>query len=146
MSVNKCILLGNLGKDPEFRSTQDGREIASFSVATTERWKKKDSDEYTTKTQWHQVVVFQPGLIGTIKKYVKKGTRVYIEDQIQTRKWTDKQGIERYSTEVILNNFNATLKVQPSGKSEDKQSVKDTTQQEFTGAAVVDDLDDDIPF
>ncbi len=108
-SVNKVILVGNLGKDPEIRSTQDGREIASFSIATSETWKDKNSGERKEKTEWHRVVIFSEGLVGVVKNYVKKGSKLYIEGALQTRKWTDKDGHEKYSTEVVLQNFNSTL-------------------------------------
>ena len=105
-SVNKVILVGNLGKDPEIRSTQDGREIASFSIATSETWKDKNSGERKEKTEWHNIVIFNPNLITVVKNYVKKGSKLYIEGALQTRKWTDKDGHERYTTEVVLQNFN----------------------------------------
>ena len=108
-SVNKVILVGNLGKDPEIRNTQDGREIASFSIATSESWKDKNSGERKEKTEWHNIVVFNPQLVGIVKSYVKKGSKLYIEGALQTRKWTDKDGHDRYSTEVVLQNFNGTL-------------------------------------
>src|SRR5277367_5530037 len=108
-SVNKVILVGNLGKDPEIRSTQDGREIANFSIATSESWKDKNTGERKEKTEWHNIVVFNDRLITVIKNYVKKGSKLYIEGALQTRKWTDKDGRDRYTTEVVLQNFNGTL-------------------------------------
>ena len=108
-SVNKVILLGNLGKDPEIRSTQDGREIANLTIATSESWKDKNSGERKEKTEWHRVVIFSEGLVRVAKSYLKKGAKVYIEGALQTRKWTDKDGQEKYSTEIVLQGFNATL-------------------------------------
>src|ERR1700685_1660703 len=102
VSVNKVILVGNLGKDPEIRSTQDGREIASFSLATSQSWKDNATGERKEKTEWHNIVVFNTNLVGVVKNYVKKGSKLYIEGALQTRKWTDKDGRERYSTEVVL--------------------------------------------
>ena len=108
-SVNKAILVGNLGKDPEIRRTQDGRVIANLSVATSESWRDKSSGEKREKTEWHNVVVFNENLAKIVESYLKKGSKVYIEGQIQTRKWQDKQGNDRYSTEIVLQGFNGTL-------------------------------------
>ncbi len=108
-SVNKVILVGNLGRDPEIRNTQDGREIANLAIATSESWKDKMSGERREKTEWHRVVIFNDGLVRTVKNYLKKGAKVYIEGQLQTRKWTDQSGVERYSTEVVLQGFGGVL-------------------------------------
>ena len=108
-SVNKVILIGNLGADPEIRRTQDGRPIANLRVATSESWKDKNTGERKEKTEWHRVVIFSEGLCKIAEQYLKKGSKVYLEGQLQTRKWTDKDNIERYSTEVVLQNFNSTL-------------------------------------
>src|SRR6185312_16505208 len=108
-SLNKVSLIGNLGKDPEIRTTQDGREIANLTLATSESWKDKNTGERRERTEWHKVVVFNEGLVKVIKSYLAKGSKVYLEGQLQTRKWTDKDGVERYSTEIVLQNFNGTL-------------------------------------
>jgi single-strand DNA-binding protein len=108
-SVNKVILVGNLGKDPEIRRTQDGRPIANLSVATSESWRDKATGERKEKTEWHRVVIFSEGLCKIAEQYLKKGAKVYLEGQLQTRKYTDKDGVEKYSTEVVLQNFNSTL-------------------------------------
>jgi single-strand DNA-binding protein len=108
-SVNKVILVGNLGKDPEIRRTQDGRPIANLSVATSENWRDKATGERKEKTEWHRVVIFNEGLCKVAEQYLKKGAKVYIEGQLQTRKWTDQAGVEKYSTEVVLQGFNSTL-------------------------------------
>ncbi len=108
-SVNKVILVGNLGKDPEIRRTQDGRPIANLRVATSETWRDKNSGERREKTEWHSVVIFSEGLCKVAEQYLRKGSKVYIEGQLQTRKWQDQQGQERYSTEVVLQGFGATL-------------------------------------
>lgn len=108
-SVNKVILIGNVGKDPEVRTTQDGREIVSFSLATSENWKDKNSGERREKTEWHRVAVFAPPLVGIIKNYVHKGSKLYIEGALQTRKWTDQSGQEKYTTEVVLQSFNSIV-------------------------------------
>ncbi|MEQ1697355.1 MAG: single-stranded DNA-binding protein [Hyphomicrobiaceae bacterium] len=108
-SVNKVILIGNLGKDPEIRRTQDGRPIANLNVATTESWRDKNTGERKDKTEWHRVVIFSEGLCKVAEQYLKKGAKVYIEGQLQTRKWTDQSGVEKYSTEVVLQGMNSTL-------------------------------------
>ena len=108
-SVNKVILVGNLGKDPEIRRTQDGRPIANLRIATSESWRDKNSGEKREKTEWHSVVIFQEGLCKVAEQYLKKGSKVYIEGQLQTRKWQDQSGQERYSTEVVLQGFGGTL-------------------------------------
>lgn len=108
-SVNKVILVGNLGKDPEIRRTQDGRPIANLRIATSETWRDKNTGERREKTEWHSVVIFSEPLCKVVEQYLKKGAKVYIEGQLQTRKWQDQQGQDRYSTEVVLQGFNGTL-------------------------------------
>jgi single-strand DNA-binding protein len=108
-SVNKVILIGNLGKDPEIRTTQDGREIGNLTIATSETWKDKNSGERKEKTEWHRVTIFSPGLVTIAKQYLKKGSKVYIEGALQTRKWQDQAGQDRYTTEVVLQGFGSTL-------------------------------------
>src|SRR5665648_410478 len=108
-SVNKVILVGNLGKDPEIRRTQDGRPIANLSVATSDTWRDKATGERKEKTEWHRVVIFSEPLCKVAEQYLKKGAKVYIEGALQTRKWTDQAGVEKYSTEVVLQGFNGTL-------------------------------------
>jgi single-strand DNA-binding protein len=108
-SVNKVILIGNLGKDPEIRRTQDGRPIANLRVATTDTWRDKATGERREKTEWHSVVIFNEGLCRVAEQYLKKGAKVYIEGQLQTRKWQGQDGQDRYSTEVVLQNFNGQL-------------------------------------
>jgi single-strand DNA-binding protein len=108
-SVNKVILVGNLGKDPEIRRTQDGRPIANLRIATSETWRDKTSGERREKTEWHSVVIFNENLCKVAEQYLRKGSKVYVEGQLQTRKWQDQQGQERYSTEVVLQGFNGQL-------------------------------------
>ncbi len=110
-SVNKVILVGNLGKDPEIRTTQEGKEIGSFSIATSESWKDKNSGERKEKTEWHRIVVFNPGLMTVVKQYLKKGSKIYIEGSLQTRKWQDQSGQEKYTTEIVLQPFTSTLTI-----------------------------------
>jgi len=108
-SVNKVILVGNVGKDPEIRRTQDGRPIANLSLATSETWRDKSTGERKEKTEWHRVVIFSEPLCKVVEQYVKKGSKLYIEGALQTRKWTDQSGAEKYSTEVVLQGFSGTL-------------------------------------
>ena len=108
-SLNKVMLIGRLGQDPEVRNTQDGRSLCTFSIATSESWNDKNTGEKREKTEWHRVVVFNEGLVNIIQQYVKKGSNVFLEGQLQTRKWEDKDGIEKYTTEVVLQGFNSTF-------------------------------------
>lgn len=108
-SVNKVILVGNLGADPEIRRTQDGRPIANLSVATSESWRDRNSGERREKTEWHRVVIFNEGLCKIAEQYLKKGSKVYLEGQLQTRKWQDQSGQDKYTTEVVLQGFNSSL-------------------------------------
>ncbi|HEY7084203.1 MAG TPA: single-stranded DNA-binding protein [Hyphomicrobiaceae bacterium] len=108
-SVNKVILVGNLGKDPEIRRTQDGRPIANLRIATSETWRDKTTGERREKTEWHSVVVFNEGLCRVVEQYLKKGAKVYIEGSLQTRKWQGQDGQDRYTTEVVLQGFNSVL-------------------------------------
>ena len=108
-SINKVILVGNLGKDPETRAMQNGSEICNLTIATSENWKDKSTGERKEKTEWHRVVIFNENLARIAKEYLRKGSKVYIEGQLQTRKWTNKEGQDQYSTEVVLQNYNGNL-------------------------------------
>lgn len=108
-SVNKVILVGNLGRDPEIRSTQDGQRVANLNLATSESWRDRVSGERKERTEWHRVVIFNERLVEIAEKYLRKGSKIYVEGQLQTRKWTDQQGQERYTTEVALNRFRGEL-------------------------------------
>jgi single-strand DNA-binding protein len=108
-SINKVILVGNLGKDPEIRRTQDGRPIANLRVATSETWRDKTTGEKRERTEWHSVVIFSEGLCRVAEQYLRKGSKVYLEGQLQTRKWQTQDGQERYSTEVVLQNFSSQM-------------------------------------
>lgn len=110
-SVNKVILIGNLGADPEIRRTQDGRPIANLRLATTESWRDRNSGERRERTEWHRVVIFSEGLCRVVEQYLKKGSKVYVEGQLQTREWEDQSGQKRYTTEVVLQNFGGTLQM-----------------------------------
>jgi len=144
-SVNKVIIIGRVGKDPEIRSTQDGREIASLTIATSDNWKEKNTGERKEKTEWHKVLVFSSGLVGVIKQYVKKGSKVYIEGALQTRKWQDQSGADRYTTEVVLQAYGGTLTLLDSrGSSDNASSAPQEQPQADYGAN--DELDSEIPF
>lgn len=120
-SVNKVILVGNLGADPEMKRTQDGRPIANLRLATSESWRDKSSGEQREKTEWHRIVIFSEGLCRVAEQYLRKGSKIYVEGQLQTRKWQDASGQDKYSTEVVLQNFNSVLTMldgRPGGGSE----------------------------
>jgi len=146
-SVNKVILVGNLGKDPEIRSTQDGREIANLTVATSETWKDKSTGERKEKTEWHRVVIFSEGLVKVAKSYLKKGAKVYLEGQLQTRKWTDKDGVERYATEIVMQGFGAAVQILSSPDKAKGDDADDTASAPARSPAPAPELlDDEIPF
>ncbi len=160
-SVNKVTLVGNLGRDPEVRYSQDGAAIVSLSLATSEHWKDRSTGERREKTEWHRVVVFNENLAKVIQNYLKKGSKVYIEGQLQTRKWTDQSGIEKYTTEVVLQRYRGELVILDG---RDGGNKGDGYQQNSDGADVgspsesfnhqggsgisseIANLDDDIPF
>lgn len=156
-SVNKVILVGNLGADPEIRRTQDGRPIANLSVATSESWRDKNTGERKEKTEWHRVVIFNEGLCKVAEQYLKKGSKVYIEGALQTRKWQDKDGRDKYSTEVVLQGFNSTLTMLDGRSGGGGSFGAESGGGEFGSAAPSqrrpvaagggrDDMNDDIPF
>ncbi|MFZ9180924.1 MAG: single-stranded DNA-binding protein [Rickettsiales bacterium] len=150
MSLNKVTLIGNLGQDPEVRSTQNGGEIATFSIATTESWKDKNTGERKDSTEWHRIVIYSQGLVGIAKNYLKKGSKIYIEGSLQTRKWTDNQGIERYTTEVVLKNYNSNLQML-DGRDRSSGSMSDNGYNQSSSAkknndVMIEENDDEIPF
>lgn len=158
-SVNKVILVGNLGKDPEIRRTQDGRPIANLSVATSETWRDKSTGERKEKTEWHRVVIFSEPLCKIVEQYLKKGAKVYIEGALQTRKWTDQSGVEKYSTEVVLQGFNSTLTMlsgggggggnfgsDDSGDFGSSGPASSAPRRAVAAGSRNSDMDDDIPF
>ncbi len=145
-SINKVILVGNLGKDPEVKHSQDGNKIVTFNVATSETWKDK-SGEKKDRTEWHRVVIFSPGLADVAEKYLKKGSKVYVEGQLRTRKWQDASGADKYSTEVVLSGFNAymiMLDKTSGGDFDSSESVGSDAGWDNSDASV--DIDDEIPF
>ncbi len=157
-SVNKVILVGNLGADPEIRRTQDGRPVANLRIATSESWRDKNSGERRERTEWHRVVIFSEGLCRIAEQYLRKGSKVYLEGQLQTRKWEDQSGQERYTTEVVLQGFNSTLTMldSRSGGGMGEGAGGYGSSNEFGQSAPLDrpsgndsfkaDLDDEVPF
>jgi len=162
-SVNKVILVGNVGQDPEVRQFQNGGQVCSFSLATSENWKDKNTGERREKTEWHRISVFSEGLIRVVQSYVKKGSKLYLEGQLETRKWQDQNGQDRYSTEVVLRGFNSTLTMLDSrngggagaGGGYSQESVAYGNQGQGGGGArqmdgppqnFSQDFDDEIPF
>ncbi|HEX4695395.1 single-stranded DNA-binding protein [Sphingomonas sp.] len=173
-SVNKVILVGNLGRDPESRSFQNGGKVVNLRIATSENWKDKNSGERKEKTEWHSVAIFNEGLANVAERYLRKGSKVYIEGALQTRKWTDQAGVEKYSTEIVLQGFNSVLTMldgapgQGGGGGSSGGSGRDdwsggsgggndfgggrggqsggSSGGGFGGGGFADDLDDDVPF
>ena len=154
-SVNKVILLGNLGRDPEIRSLQSGSKMATFSLATSKRWKDKSTQEQKDKTSWHNIVIFGDGLVNIVEKYVKKGSKLYIEGELNTRKWQDQSGNDRYTTEVVLQGYNCILTLLDSRGTNnntesplddsnpiEKNEISDSSKNKLES----NEPDDDIPF
>ena len=152
MSINKVILIGNLGQDPDIRKNAQGQSLATLSIATSERWRDKDSGERKERTEWHRVVIFNEALAKVAEQYLHKGSKVYVEGQLRTRKWTDQGGVERYTTEVVLSSFNSNLtmldKRQGPGTpdSEDDYGRLSTRDGAAPGDAGKPPIDDEIPF
>ncbi len=162
-SVNKVILVGNLGRDPEIRSTQDGMRVANLSLATSEQWRDRASGERKERTEWHRVVIFNERLVELAQKYLRKGSKIYVEGALQTRKWTDQQGQDRYSTEVVLQRFRGELTMLDGARGGEPDSAGEFEEGygggygEAPGRAIGggaggrsrapgNDLDDEIPF
>ena len=147
-SVNKVILVGNLGKDPEVRRMTSGDPVVNLSIATSETWRDKASGERKEKTEWHRVVIFNKNLADVAEKYLKKGAKVYVEGQLQTRKWTDKDGAEKYSTEVVLQNFRGELTMLDGRNGEGGGGFGGGGRgaSEAPASFQRDEMDDEIPF
>jgi len=153
-SLNKVLLIGRLGNDPEIRTTQDGRSVVSFSIATSDTWRDKNTNERKERTEWHRIVIFNEGLSKVVEQYVKKGSRVYLEGQLQTRKWQDQSGQERYTTEIVLQNYSGNLTILdsssdgpasiPSSSSSQLDQFNQTTS--ASTEEIADEFDDEIPF
>ncbi|MAD14138.1 MAG: single-stranded DNA-binding protein [Pelagibacteraceae bacterium] len=149
-SLNKVLLIGRLGNDPEIKQMTNGKSVARLSVATSETWKDKNSGERKEKTEWHRVVIFNEGLVGVVQQYLKKGSQVYIEGQIQTTKYTDNNGQEKYSTQIILQGYNSTLTMlgasNASSKVEDSSMNQDSSSLPSDNNVSSNELDDEVPF
>ena len=149
-SVNKAILVGNLGADPEIRRTNDGKMIANLRIATSESWRDKQSGERREKTEWHRVVIFNESLAKVAEQYLRKGAKVYVEGQIQTRKWQDQSGADRYSTEIVLQGFNGSLTMlgdkQNGGDDAPRQQSYADAKPRTGGGSLAEDMSDEIPF
>jgi single-strand DNA-binding protein len=140
--LNKVTLLGNVGEAPKISNTKDGKKIASFSLATSESWKDKNTGEKQIKPEWHRIVVYSDGLANIVERYVSKGSKLYIEGQLQTRKWTDKEGKDKYTTEIILKGFNGILHMLDSKKDNvAPEPSKNESKEQFN-----EDGGDEIPF
>ena len=148
-SLNKVLLIGRLGADPEIKQTQGGKGFASLSVATSENWKDKNSGEKKEKTEWHRVVIFNEGLVNVVKQYLKKGAQIYVEGQLTTNKYTDNNGQEKYSTQIVLQGYNSTLKMlggatgSPQGGVDQPSASSSLPSDDMSSPA---DLDDEVPF
>ena len=156
-SVNKVILVGNLGRDPEVRTMQSGDRLAQFSLATSESWRDRNSGERRERTEWHRVVIFDNNLVDIAERYLRKGSKIYVEGALQTRKWQDQSGQERYTTEVVLQRFRSTLTMlDRAGDAEGRGRDQDyggygernagAGRSAAPAPALGPDLDDDIPF
>ena len=148
-SLNKVLLISRLGADPEIKQTQGGKGFASLSVATSENWKDKNSGEKKEKTEWHRVVIFNEGLVNVVKQYLKKGAQIYVEGQLTTNKYTDNNGQEKYSTQIVLQGYNSTLKMlggatgSPQGGVDQSSASSSLPSDDMSSPA---DLDDEVPF
>jgi single-strand DNA-binding protein len=151
-SINKVILLGRLGADPEIRMSQDGKKIGKFSLATSESWKDKQSGEKKEKTEWHKVIIFSSGLADITEKYLKKGSLIYIEGQVSTRKYTDQSGIEKYITEIVLQGYNCQLTMIDNRSENSENLSSPSIENNLDKKESIDDslqgidIDDEVPF
>ena len=147
-SVNKVILIGNLGRDPEVRTFQNGGKVCNFSIATSETWKDRNSGERQERTNWHNIAIFNENLAQIAEQYLRKGSKVYVEGQLETRKWQDQAGNDRYTTEVVLRNFRGELTLL-DGRSENNNSNFSETasiDDESSDKILTNDIDDEVPF
>lgn len=146
-TVNKVILVGNLGRDPEIRAMQTGSRVCNLSVATGETWKDKNTGERREKSEWHKVVIFNENTVNLAEKYLRKGSKVYIEGQVETRKWTDQSGVEKYTTEIVIRPFKGDLTMLDSRASQDQGGSQESQpNNDWQAPDDQDDLDQTIPF
>ncbi len=146
-SLNKVLLIGRLGADPEIKQMVNSKSVARLSLATSQTWKDKNSGEKKEKTEWHRIVVFNEGLVNVIRQYIKKGTQLYVEGQLTTRKWKDEQtGQDKYSTEVVVQGYNSSITILSSSNQNKSTNLENKTNLEESNQINQDTLDDDIPF
>lgn len=146
-SINKVILVGNVGQDPQVRTMQNGQKVVSFSLATSDRWRDKQTGEQKEQTEWHRVVIFNPGLVDVAERMLQKGTKLYLEGSLRTRKWQNQQGADVFTTEIVLNPFAGQMVILGGAKSLDNQTSNTTAQSAQPSEEVsVEEIDDDIPF
>ena len=145
-SVNKVILIGNLGRDPEVRTFQNGNKVCNLSIATSEKWRDKNSGERKERTEWHSVAIFSEPLAKVAEQYLRKGSKVYIEGQLETRKWQDQSGNDKYSTEVVLRPYSSTLTMLDGGSNDNNGGGYGAPQRQQSQQQPSRDLDDEIPF
>ena len=151
-SVNKVILVGRLGSDPEVRVSQDGNKIVRLSLATSDSWKDKQTNEKREKTEWHRIVIFASGLADIAEKYLNKGSKIYVEGQIQTRKWTDQAGVEKYTTEIVLQSYNSSLTMLDNRSDQNNEIISSSFKNDSSGNKSIAkekdniEIDDEIPF
>ena len=145
-SINKVILVGNVGQEPQIRQMQSGQKVASFSLATSDRWRDRTSGEQKEQTEWHRVVVFQPGLVDVVERMVQKGTKLYIEGSLRTRKWQNQQGVDTYTTEVVLNPYSGQMVILSGAKALDGSSESAPMASAPREEVNIEDIADDIPF
>ena len=147
-SINKVILVGNIGQDPQVRTMQSGQKVVSFSLATSDRWRDRQSGEQKEQTEWHRIVIFSPNLVEVAERMLQKGTKLYIEGSLRTRKWQNQQGVDTYTTEVVLNQFNGTMVILSGAKAVDSMSGAPSTSAQPAPAEEISiaEIGDDIPF
>ena len=146
-SINKVILVGNIGQDPQVRTKQSGQKVVSFSLATSDRWRDRQSGEQKEQTEWHRIVIFSPNLVEVAERMLQKGTKLYIEGALRTRKWQNQQGVDTYTTEVVLNQFNGTMVILSGAKAVDSMSGSAPATAPAPAEEIsISEIGDDIPF
>ena len=145
-SINKVILVGNIGQEPQIRTMQSGQRVASFSLATSERWRDRQPGEMKEQTEWHRVVIFNPSLVDVTERMLQKGTRLYIEGSLRTRKWQNQQGVDTFTTEVVLNPYSGQMVILTGAKSVDGSDAPMSAPAQPREEVNIEDITDDIPF
>lgn len=145
-SINKVILVGNVGQDPQIRSMQSGQRVVTFSLATSDRWRDRQTGEQKEQTEWHRVVIFNPNLVDVAERMLQKGTKLYLEGSLRTRKWQNQQGVDTFTTEVVLNPFAGQMVILSGAKAMDGMLETGATQPAQREEVSIDEIADDIPF